>query len=179
MTIGIIPRRYGSAILALATQENKVDRVSSDLHDFAASWKDSRALRAAFENPVISVEARRKILRAVAAASGMDDLTVRSLLMLSDRGRLTELPQIVEAFDELAEARGGRVRAEVITASELPEAYFSELQKILEQVTGKHVIVTTRVDPSLLGGVVTRIGDQVFDGSLSHKLSELKNQLSH
>ena len=60
MTIGIIPRRYGSAILAIASQENKVDRVSNDLHDFAASWKDSRELRAAFENPVVSVEARRK-----------------------------------------------------------------------------------------------------------------------
>jgi F-type H+-transporting ATPase subunit delta len=178
VTIGILPKRYASALLALATNANKVERVTTDLNEFAASWKDSRDLRNAFENPVVSLEARRKILREIAANSGMDDLTRDTLLVISDRGRLKELPEIAAAFGELAEVRSGRVRAEVITATELPAAYFTELQKILEQVTGKQVVVSTRVDPSLLGGVVTRIGDQVFDGSLSHRLSELKHQLS-
>jgi F-type H+-transporting ATPase subunit delta len=178
VTIGILPKRYASALLALATNADKVDRVARDLHDFAATWKDSRDLRNAFENPVISVDVRRKILRDIASASGMDELTRDSLLVISDRGRLNEVPEIAAAYSELAEARSGRVRAEVITATELPAAYFTELQKILEQVTGKQVVVTTRVDASLLGGVVTRIGDQVFDGSLSHRLSELKHQLS-
>jgi F-type H+-transporting ATPase subunit delta len=179
MSIGILPKRYASALLALATQAGKVDKVGSDLHDFLASWNDSAQLRTAFQNPVVSLSVRRTILREIAEASGMDEISRNGLLLISDRGRLSELPGIVEAFDELAEARSGRVRAEVLTASELPEAYFSELQKILEQVTGKQVVITTRVDASLLGGVVTRIGDQVFDGSISHRLSELKHQLSN
>jgi F-type H+-transporting ATPase subunit delta len=179
MTIGILPKRYASAMLALATQAQRLDKVARDLHDFLASWNDSSELRSAFQNPVVSQAARRTILREIAAKSGMDEIARNGLLTIADRGRMAELPGIVEAFDALAEARSGRVRAEVVTASQLPEAYFSELQKILEQVTGKQVVVTVRVDASLLGGVVTRIGDQVFDGSLSHRLSELKHQLSH
>ena len=178
MTVGILGRRYASALLALATEAGNVDKVSRDLHDFANSWRESRELRTAFENPSVSVAARREVLREIAKTSGMEPLVRDTLLLVSDRGRMSYLQEILDAFDAMAEARSGRVRAEVITASELPESYFVELRKILEQVTGKQVVVATRVDPSLLGGVVARIGDQVFDGSLSHRLNELKHELS-
>lgn len=178
MSAGILGRRYASALLALATEAKNIEKVSRDLHDFAASWRESRELRNAFENPSVSMASRRQVLRDIAQASSMDALVRDTLLLVSDRGRMAYLPEIIDAFDTMAEARSGRVRAEVITASELPEAYFTELRKILEQVTGKQVVVATRVDPSLLGGVVTRIGDQVFDGSLSHRLNELKHELS-
>jgi F-type H+-transporting ATPase subunit delta len=108
----------------------------------------------------------------------MDPLVRDTLLLVSDRGRMGQVEDIASAYQEQAEARSGRVRAEVVTASELPEAYFTELQKTLERVTGKKVSVARRVDPSLLGGVVTRVGDQVFDGSLKHQLQELKHELS-
>jgi len=178
MSIGIVGRRYGNALLALATQAGKVDKIVQDLNEFAASWKENRELRSAFENPIVSIQARRTILREIAQTSGMDDLVRDTLLLLSDRGRLGYVEDVAEALAGLAESRSGRVRAEVITASELPEAYFTELQKTLERVTGKHVSVTKRVDPSLLGGVVTRVGDQVFDGSLKNRLEELKHELS-
>jgi F-type H+-transporting ATPase subunit delta len=178
VTAGILGRRYASALLALASEAGSVDKVSRDLHDFAISWQESRELRALFENPSVSVAARRQVLREIAQASNMDALVRDTMLLIADRGRMAYLVDVIEAFDALAEARSGRLHAEVITAGELPEAYFTELRKILEQVTGKQVVVATRVDPSLLGGVVTRIGDQVFDGSLSHRLNELKQELS-
>jgi F-type H+-transporting ATPase subunit delta len=178
VSVGILGRRYASALLALASEAGSIDAVSRDLRDFAATWKENRALRTAFENPSVKVATRRQLLRDIAQASGMNDLVRDTLLLVADRRRMAYLPEIIEAFEALAEARSGRLRAEVITASELPAAYFTELQKILEQVTGKQVIVATHVDPSLLGGVVTRIGDQVFDGSLSHRLNELKHELS-
>ena len=178
MSIGILGRRYGNALLALATQAGNVDKVVKDLTEFAASWNESRDLRAAFENPTVSANVRRTILREIAQASGMEPLLRDTLLLMSDRGRLSHVGDLAEALRSLAEARSGRVRAEVITASELPEAYFTELQKTLERVTGKQVSVTKRVDPSLLGGVVTRVGDQVFDGSLKNRLEELKHELS-
>ena len=178
MSVGILGRRYASALLALASDAGNIDTVARDLRDFAASWQENRTLRAAFENPSVKVATRRQLLRDIAQASGMNDLVRDTLLLISDRRRMAYLPEIIQAFEALAEARSGRLRAEVITASELPAAYFNELQKILERVTGKQVVVATRVDPSLLGGVVTRIGDQVFDGSLSHRLSELKHELS-
>jgi F-type H+-transporting ATPase subunit delta len=178
VTVGILGRRYAQALLTLATEAGNVDKVSRDLHDFTAGWRESRELRTAFENPSVSVATRRQVLRDIAQSSGMEPLVRDTLLLVSDRRRMAYLTEIVEAFDAMAEARSGRLRAEVVSAIELPEAYFTELQKTLEQVTGKQVAIARRVDPSLLGGVVTRIGDQVFDGSVSHRLNELKHELS-
>lgn len=178
MSIGILGRRYATALLSLAAQAGNIDKVTQDLSDFAASWNENRDLRNVFENPSVGVESRRSVLRELAAASGMDPLVRDTLLLVSDRGRMRQLPDIAEAFKALAEARAGGVRAEIVSATELPEAFFSELQKTLERVTGKHVSVAKRVDPSLLGGVVTKVGDRVFDGSLKNRLKELTHELS-
>lgn len=179
MTTGILGRRYASALLSLAEQAGNVEKVGQDLRDFTSSWNDSRELRAAFENPIVGQEARQKILRDIAAESGMEALVRDTLLLVSDRNRMRHVGEIAEAFQILSEARSGRVRAEVVTASELPPAYYQELQRTLERVTGKKVSIAKQVDPSLLGGIVTRVGDQVFDGSLKHQLEELKGELSH
>ena len=178
MKIGILARRYANALIGLANQAGSVDKVLSDLRDFEKSWSESKQLRSIFENPSVPMQTRRQILRDIAAESGMDPQLRDTLLFLSDRGRLSQVPGILDALQELTEARSGRVRAEVVTASQLPDAYFEQLQKVLERVTGKQVSIARRVDPSLLGGVVTRIGDQVFDGSLSTRLNELKTELS-
>lgn len=178
MSTSILGRRYASALFALAEQAGSVDKIGQDLKDFAATWQGSRELRAVFENPSVGLQNRRQILREIAAASGMDPIARDTLLLVSDRGRLGYVADIANAYQTLAEAKSGRVRAEVVTATELPEAYFQELQKTLERVTGKKVSVSRRVDPSLLGGVVTRVGDQVFDGSLRHRLDELTHELS-
>jgi F-type H+-transporting ATPase subunit delta len=176
--VSTLGRRYASALLALADQAGNLDAVRSDLRDFAAVWAESRELRSVFENPSVGVETRREVLRSIAAESNMSPLLRDTLLLVSDRRRLQHLPEIVDAFETLAEKRSGSVRAEVVTATELPQEYFEGLQRTLEQVTGKHVVVTTHVDPSIIGGVVTRVGDQVFDGSLQYRLNELRDELS-
>jgi len=172
-------RRYAMALLNLAVEQNVLDEVRRSLRDFATMLEQSRDLRGVFVNPSVSFEARRAILREIAKASGMHKLVLDALLFVSDKGgRFKHLPEIVDAFESAAEARAGRVRAEVVTATELPEEYFAGLQRTLEQVTGKQVVVTRRVDPSIIGGVVTRVGDQVFDGSVQYQLSELKEELT-
>jgi F-type H+-transporting ATPase subunit delta len=178
MTTSILGRRYAAALFALAEQAGSIDKVGQDLRDFAASFQSSRELRSVFENPSVGAQSRRQILRDIAAQSGMDPLVRDTLLLVSDRGRMGQVSDIASAYQMQAEARSGRVRAEVVTASELPEAYFQELQRTLERVTGKKVSVSRRVDASLLGGVVTRVGDQVFDGSLRHQLDGLVHELS-
>jgi len=77
----------------------------------------------------------------------------------------------------MAETRAGGLRAEVTTAAQLPESYFTELENTLRAITGRDVKVVRHVDPSLVGGVIARVGDQVFDGSLKNRLSELKTEL--
>jgi F-type H+-transporting ATPase subunit delta len=135
-------------------------------------------LRAVFENPSVSAETRRSVLRDIAEQSGMNPIVRDTLLLVSDRRRLPHLQEIVDAFEWLAEKRAGHVRAEIVTATELSKEYFDGLQRTLEQATGKQVVLTTRVDPSIIGGVVARVGDRVYDGSLQYQLNELRDELS-
>ncbi len=177
MTVGVIGKRYASALLQLAIGANAVDRMGRDLSDFAAVWQQARELRTVFENPDFGVEVRRQILRELATRSMMATEVRNLLLLLSDRGRMRYAPEIADTYQALAEERSGKVRAEVIVAAEMPESYFVELQRTLEAVTGKQVTIVKKKDPSLIGGVVTRVGDRVFDGSVRNRLRELKNEL--
>jgi F-type H+-transporting ATPase subunit delta len=177
MSITIVGKRYARALMQLATDANAVTRLEADLRDFAASWSDSRDLRSAFENPSVPQQSRREILREIAKTTQMHDSVRDLLLLLSDRRRLLHVPEVAEAFSAMAEARSGKVRAEVVTASPLPPGYFTELERVLRDITGKQVVIAHTVDPSLIGGVTTRIGDQVFDGSVKSRLSELTHEL--
>ena len=116
-------------------------------------------------------------LRELAAKASMHD-SVRDLLMLlSDRRRLRHLPEITESLDAMVEAKAGKVRAEVTSAAPLSDAYLAELAKALGATIGREVVIGQKTDPELIGGVVTRVGDRVFDGSLKHQLSELREEL--
>ena len=177
MRAGPVGRRYAKALIELATEEGSLDAVRKGLAAVVAAWEASPELRQIFENPAVSPEVRRKIISEIASRSGGQGLLKNTLCLLSDRRRLSYLPGVLEAFETLAEESMGRVRAEVITARPMPESYFAEVQKALEGVTGKQVVLLRREDPSLIAGVVTRIGDKVFDGSVKNQLAELKDEM--
>jgi len=177
MSANVLAKRYANALLQLADDAGVVERVSKDVTDIAAAWSASDAMRQVFANPKFSIEVRRSVVRDLATAAGAHKLVLDTMLLLTDRQRIRYLPEIAAAFAQLAEARTGTIRAEVISASELPASYGEEVKKALEAVTGKRVLVVRRTDPSLIGGVVTRVGDRVFDGSIRNRLAELKNEL--
>lgn len=177
MSVNVLGRRYAAALLQLADEGGVVERVARDLADLAATWQASAQLREVFANPKFNLDVRRNVVRDVATAASVHKLVLDTMLLLTDRQRIRYLPEIAEAFADLAEARTGTIRAEVISATDLPASYGDEVRKALEAVTGKKVIVVRRTDPSLIGGVVTRVGDRVFDGSIRNRLAELRNEL--
>jgi F-type H+-transporting ATPase subunit delta len=177
MSTGAIAKRYARAILELASEQKQVERVTKELADVAAMWNGSVELRELFSNPGFGVEARKAVLTDLAARAGVLPLVKNSVLYLADRNRLNALPQIAEAFHALAERQAGTVRAEVTSAAPLADAYYSQLQRALEQATGKKVAIEKKTDPALIAGVVTRVGDQVFDGSIRTRLADLKESL--
>ena len=177
MSVSVVGKRYAKALLELSTAAGTVEPVGHDLRDFAKSWEASRDLRSAFENPGVSQKSRHEVLRAVAEQSGMNDEVRNLLMLLADRHRLRYVVEVADAYEALAEARSGKVRAEITTATALSPAYFTELQNSLAAITGRQVVLTQKVDASLIAGVVTQIGDQVFDGSLKSRLFELKDEL--
>jgi len=177
MSTTAVGRRYGRALFDLAKANGAVEEVGQSLSDFVAGWEESPDLQSLFGNPSYRADTRIAVLKEMANAMFLSDFVLKSLCLLSDRGRMAHIPEIYQAYRDLAEADSGRVRAEVITASDLPDSYFEELEATIARITGREVTLTRRTDPSLIGGVVTRIGDQVFDGSIKHHLTELKAEL--
>ncbi len=177
MTTGAVGKRYARAILDLATEQQQVERAGLELSQLSALWSESRDLRELFANPSFSAETRKGVLSQVLARAAISPLVRSSVLYLADCGRLAALPDVARLFGELASAQAGTVRALVTSASPLNEAYYSHLQRVLEQVTGKKVSIEKQLDPSLIAGVVTRVGDRVFDGSLRARLDEIRETL--
>ncbi len=177
MRTGTLGRRYAKALIEIAGEQGKLEQIGRELTEFAKTYEGSKELREIFENPGVSSQARKKIVQALAARMSLSPTVGNTLMMLSDRGRMRFIGDVVAAFQMMAESAAGRVRAEVVTATQMPQAYFDELQKVLEQVTGKRVVVVARHDPSLIAGVVARVGDRVFDGSVQNRLNELKDEL--
>jgi len=172
-----VGKRYATALYELAHEQQAVEKIGKDLSDLGASWDASADLRAVFENPQFGVAEKRGVIEALAAKAGVHPLLKNTLMMLADRRRLKHLPEIAEAFERISERRSGRVRAEIVTATKLSDAYYQQLQSALKEATGKDVVLVRREDPSLIGGVVTTVGGRVFDGSLKNRLRELRAQL--
>lgn len=179
MSSQTLARRYAKALLDLATERNEVERIQRNLEAVADAWETSRELREAFSNPSVTHESRTKIIEELSTRILASVTFKNTLLLLSQRQRLGILPDLARAYATLAEQGEGRIRAEVITATALPGTYFEELKKVLEAATGKKVQIHPKQDPSLIGGIVTRIGDKVFDGSLKNKLSQIEDELQN
>ena len=173
-----IGRRYGRALLELAVDNESIPKIRKDLEGLVETWNGSDELQSTFENPAISGEARRNIVDALGKRMMLSTETINTLKLLADRRRVRHLPEIAEAFIELAEAREGRVVAEVTTAAPLTSVFKGKLQAELEKAIGKKVVMVEKHDPELIAGVVTRVGDKVFDGSVRHRLRQIEEQLA-
>ncbi|MFN7699024.1 MAG: ATP synthase F1 subunit delta [Deltaproteobacteria bacterium] len=169
--------RYAKALYELAAEAKQVEKVRGDLADLAKTFQTNAELRALVDNPAFVPDAKKKALGAIAQRMGASPLVISTLKLLVDRRRVGTIGDLAEAFAVLAERRSGRVRAEIITAAPLPDAYYAQLEKTLSEVTGRQVTIQKRTDPSIIGGVVARVGDTVFDGSIANRLKDLRAQL--
>ena len=177
MSRGALAERYATAIFELGAETGQTDRVSKEIADFAASYSEVPALRRALDNPVLDGPSREQVLRQLARRAGLAPLSTNALLVLLRRRRLAELPGIARRLLGLSDEKNGVCRAKIVSARSLSEAHFQELKQSLERSLGKRVIVEHEVDPELIGGVVTQIGDNTFDGSIKGRLEELERRL--
>ncbi|MGH7270228.1 MAG: ATP synthase F1 subunit delta [Polyangiaceae bacterium] len=177
MSVSLVANRYAKALLDLGVAEGRLDKVVEEFDAVARVWDISPDLRKAVENPLISHAEKKSAIEELAKRLGVSPTTRNTLLLLIDRRRAQALPAIARALNTLADARKGVVRAEVTTAATLAESYYSRLQSQLESMTGQRVLLERRTDPGLIAGVVTRIGDRVFDGSLRARLETLREAL--
>jgi F-type H+-transporting ATPase subunit delta len=177
VSVSIVARRYAQALLELGVAENTLDSIVDEIAAAAAAWEASADFRNAIENPLVAHEAKKAVIGEMAGRIGASPTTRHTLLLLVDRRRMKTLPYLARTLRELADARKGVLRAEVTTAAPLSDEYYAKLQAKLEKMTGKSVVIDRRIDASLIGGVVARIGDRIFDGSLHTRLQSLRDVL--
>ncbi|MDB4937885.1 MAG: synthase delta chain [Labilithrix sp.] len=177
MIPGVIAKRYATALLEIGGDSGQLDALVDEVARAADAYDASAELRNAFENPLVPAAAKKAILGDIAERLDLGTTSRSFLGLLVDRRRIRALPAIATRLREMADLRRGITRAEVLTALPLSEEYFEKLQRELERITGRKVALDRKLDPSLICGVLVRIGDTVYDGSLVARLRQLKETM--
>ncbi len=166
--------RYAQALFDLADETRSLDAVRADLKGLAAAWADSADLRRALTSPVIAAEDQQKALVAIADKAKFNKTTRNFLGLLAQNGRAKDLTAVIAGFERLYAKKTGVVAAEVVSAKALSAAQIKSVQAGLKSALGKDPELTTRVDPSILGGIKVKVGSKLFDASLKTKLDQMK-----
>jgi F-type H+-transporting ATPase subunit delta len=166
--------RYAQALFELADGAGALASVDVDLKALKALCLESPDLRRLIQSPAFSPSEKGRALVAVAEKAGFAPLTRKFLGLLSANSRASALPAVTQAFQRLLAVHRGVVSAEVVTAVELTEAQKKGVVAAIRQAFGKDPDLTTRLDPSILGGVKVRVGSRLFDSSLKTRLDQLK-----
>jgi len=165
--------RYATALFGLARDENQIDAVSRSLDTLEAAAAESADFRALVSSPLVSRAEAGKAVRALTPTLGLDPVTARFVGVLADNGRLGELKAVVHLFRKLAGEHRGETVAEVTSAHPLDDNQVEALKAKLKARLGRNVAIDSTVDPSLLGGIVVRLGSQMIDASIKTKLNTL------
>ena len=173
-TVSGVPGRYASALFELASEEKATEEVSRQLSTFQSAIDQSEDLSRLVRSPVFSSEDQVSALGAVAGQLGITGTTLNFLKLVAKNRRLSVIPDMIKAFATLLAASKGEVAGEVTSAEPLSAAQLADLKAALKSALGRDVALTTRVDSSLLGGLIVKVGSRMMDNSLKTKLQTLK-----
>ena len=170
--------RYAGALYALAEESGKIDAVVKDMNGVAELVSANQDMRMLVESPAITWAEQTKAVTAVLEKGGADALTVKFVGTVASNGRLHALSRIISAFLTEHARRRGEVSAEVISAVEMDDARRARVEQAVSKLAGSEKLsLSTRVDPSLIGGLVVRIGSRMIDTSIRTKLNRLETAM--
>jgi F-type H+-transporting ATPase subunit delta len=165
--------RYAVALFDLARDGKSLDTVAESLAGLKAAIAESTDFKGLIYSPVLSREAMAKAIAAVAASMGLDRLTTNFLGVLAQNRRLAQLPAVIRAYETLLSNHKGEARAEVTSAHPLSKTQITALARSLKARVGRDVAVDAKVDSTILGGLVVKIGSQMIDSSIRTRLNTL------
>src|SRR5262245_30310371 len=170
--------RYARALFDVALKEHAdLQQIEQQFAQFVDLFGEHPALAKVLLNPAVPVQRKRAAVAELTRQLGLSAVLAKLLVLLAERDRLLLLSDVLETYRERLLDHRHVVRAEVTTATPLAPGRGEELERRLAQVTGRGVIVATRVDPNLIGGIVARIGSTVYDASVTRQLERIKNRL--
>jgi F-type H+-transporting ATPase subunit delta len=179
MTNRTAATRYARALLDVAVKEHAdLDQVERELASIVDLFQQHKVLSQVLLNPVVPVRRKRAAMDALTARGQLLTMVAKLLGLLAERDRLVLLPELLAAYrDRLLDYRHV-VRAEVTTTVPLRDDQVNAIETNLARASGRTVTLSTKVDPSIIGGVVTRIGSTIYDGSVTRQLQRMKEKLS-
>ncbi|MBM3545224.1 MAG: F0F1 ATP synthase subunit delta [Alphaproteobacteria bacterium] len=166
--------RYAFALFELAKDERALDQVAADLDRFNQALDTSNDLTRLVKSPVFSAEEQMRALAAVLDEIGIGGLTKNFLLLAAKNRRLFAVPDMISAFRAMLARERGETSASVTAAAKLTETQVTALKQALKAALGKEIMLEERVDPTLLGGLVVKVGSRMIDTSLRTRLNSLK-----
>jgi F-type H+-transporting ATPase subunit delta len=170
--------RYARALFDVARkEETDLSRIESELSAFGALLKEHPALERVLENRAVPAPRKRAVIVELNARTEVAPVLAKLLLLLAERDRLTLLPNLLASFRQRLLDHQNVVRAEVTVAIPLSDDLARSIERSLARVTGRTISMSTRVDPSILGGIVARVGGTVFDGSITNHLQRMRQRL--
>ena len=165
--------RYASALFDLARDQRQIESVATSLDALAQALLDSKDFNELVTSPLVSREEAGKAFGALAPDLGLDPITANFLGVLARNGRKNELRNVIRAYRRLAAEHRGETTAEVITARPLNDDQLTALRQQLRARAGRDVAIEAEVDPTILGGIVVKLGSQQVDASIRPKLNRL------
>jgi F-type H+-transporting ATPase subunit delta len=174
---GGLARRYAKALLEAAAEAGTLEQVAADLEALAPHFA-GKEVAAFFANPAVPVARKEAALSTAASRGSVSPLSAGLLRLLLRRQRVGLLPEIARLFRDLVDERTGYLRGEVMAAVHLPAESVEALAGRLSAATGRRVHLTPRVDPTILGGLVARVGSTLYDASLRTQLRRMREVLS-
>ena len=169
--------RYATALFELARDEKSIDAVKADLDKFAALLAGSEDLKRLVRSPVFAAEAQLKALSAVLDRAGISGISANFLNVLTANRRLFAVADVVRAFNALVAKFKGEASADVTVAEALSDKNLDALKTALKSVTGKDVALNVKIDPSIIGGLIVKLGSRMVDSSLRTKLNSIKHAM--
>ena len=172
-----VARRYAKALIVIGKDDGQAESYKNELGAFSNLVQTNSALAQAIMNPLYAREDRRQVLVSVIKKAGLSQIMSAFVVLLFDKGRIQFLDDINQAYSKLFDELKNIARARVFAATELSADALSKIQAGLGKMTGKEVIVEFNREPALIGGIITKIGDLVLDGSVRTQLRNLRESI--
>ena len=173
-TVSGVPGRYASALFDLASEEKSTAEVGAQLAQFTTAIDASDDLRRLVRSPVFSADDQIAAIEAIATKLGISGTTLNFLKLAAKNRRLSALPEMIKAYATLLATSRGEIAGEVTSAQPLADSQLQDLKAALKSSLGRDVELSTRVDASILGGLIVKVGSRMMDNSLKTKLQNLK-----
>ena len=173
----IVARRYAKALLIIGKEDGQAETYRDELDGFTKLMAKEKELEQAITNPLYAAPGRKKVLAIIVDKVGISKIVASFLLLLFDKGRFDFLSDINDFYQKLADELKGVLRANLVSASELSSETVEKIRTTLSKRTGKDIILQVEQDPGLIGGIVSRIGDLVLDGSIKSQLLNMRESL--